>query len=106
MDALVANDLLVRLLVCKIRMTSAFSSQRAQTRARLDSASDYVVTDGMVGFRQTFETIEDAETFPRAPDDVVDAGRRLLTIDVARGLSAIVNDTVVVEIGCSRVPSL
>lgn len=40
----------------------------------------------------------------RAPDDVVDAGRRLPAVVAARWLSAIVHDTIVVEIGCSRVP--
>ena len=100
----VISGLFVSWFDCKIRMTSAFSSRRAEARARLDHASDFVVEDGNVSFRQSFETVEDSETVFRAPDDVVDAGRRLLTIDVARGLSAIVHDTIVVEIGFSRVP--
>ena len=83
---------------------SSVASRRADARARLDMESDFVVADGNVRFRQSFETIEDTETFSRAPDEVVEAARRLLTIDVARGLSAIVHDTIVVTIGCSRIP--
>ena len=104
MVALVLSGLFVSWFDCKNRMTSAFSSRRDEAQARLDSASDFVVDDGNVSFRQSFETVEDSETVFRAPDDVVDAGRRLLAIDVACGLAAIVHDTVVVEIGCSRVP--
>ena len=85
-------------------MSSVVSSRRADARARLDIESDFVVEDGNVRFRQSFETIEDTETFSRAPDEVVEAARRLLTIDVARCLSAIVHDTIVVTIGCSRIP--
>ena len=85
-------------------MSSVVTSRRADARARLDMESDFVVADGNVRFRQSFETIEDTETFSRAPDEVVEAARRLLTIDVARGLSAIVHDTIVVTIGCSRIP--
>ena len=85
-------------------MSSVVSSRRADARARLDTESDFVVEDGNVRFRQSFETIEDTETFSRAPDEVVEAARCLLAIDVARGLSAIVHDTIVVTIGCSRIP--
>ena len=85
-------------------MASGVAPRRAEARARLDAASDFVVSDGKVRFRQVFETVKDTETFSRAPDDVVDAARRLLAIDVARGLSAIVHDTITVTIGCSRVP--
>ena len=85
-------------------MSSVVTSRRADARARLDMESDFVVEDGNVRFRQTFETIEDSETFSRAPDEVVEAARRLLAIDVARGLSSIVHDTIVVTIGCRRIP--
>ena len=85
-------------------MSSVVASRRAQARTRLDAASDFVVVDGEITFRQSFETVEDVETFSFPPADVVDAARRLLTTDVARGLSAIVHDTIVLTIGCSRVP--
>ena len=73
-------------------------------RARLDGEPDVVVSDGNVGFRHMFETVEDSETFCYAPEDVVDAGRRLLTIDAADGIPAAVHDTVVVRVGCNCVP--
>ena len=55
-------------------MKHALSSRRADARARLDGEPDWVATDGNVSFRQSFEAIEDEETFFRAPTDVVDAG--------------------------------
>ena len=68
--------------------------------------SDFVVTDGKVRFRQSFETVEDAETFSIAPAEVVEAARRLLAIDVARELSAIIHDTIVVDLDAAALPSL
>ena len=66
--------------------------------------SDFVVADGKVRFSLSFETVEDAETFSIAPAEVFDAARRLLAIDIAHGVSAIIHDTIVAEIGSSRVP--
>ena len=103
MDALVASGVFLGWLDYENRMTSAVASRRSEALARLDAASNFVVVDGQLGFRQSFETIEDTETFSLAPTEVIDAARRLLTIDVAHGLSGIVHDTIVVEIGCSRV---
>ena len=48
-------------LDCKIRMASTLSMKRAEARARLDAASDFVVVDGRVCFSQSFETVEDDE---------------------------------------------
>ena len=72
-------------------MSSVVASRRADARARLDMESDFVVTDGKVRSRQSFETVEGAETFSIAPAEVVEAARRLLAIDVARGVSGIVH---------------
>ena len=85
-------------------MTRAFEARRADARARLDGEPDVVVPDGKIEFQHMFETVEDSETFCYAPEDVVDAGRRLLTIDAAGGISAAVHDTVVVRVGCNCVP--
>ena len=68
--------------------------------------SDFVVTDGKVRFRQSFETVEDSETFSIAPAEVVEAARRLLAIDIARELSAIIHDTIVVDLDAAALPSL
>ena len=104
MDALAVSDIFIAGSVWEIRMSSVVASPRAQARAMLDMESDFVVTDGKIRFRQSFETVEDPETLSIAPGEVVDAARRLLTTDIARGLSAIVHDTIVAEIGCSSVP--
>ena len=85
-------------------MTRAFEARRADARARLDGEPDIVVSDGKVGFRHVFETVEDSETFCFAPEDVIDAGRRLLTVDAADGMSAAVHDTVIMRVGCNCVP--
>ena len=82
----------------------AHSQQDGETRARLDGEPDVVVSDGKVGFRHMFETVDDSETFCYSPEDVVCAGRRLLTVDAADGLSASVHDTVVVRVGCNCIP--
>ena len=84
-------------------MTGVLAARRAEARARLDSAPN-VVAGGEIGFGHAFEAVEDAETFCRAPEDVVDAARRLLALDAADGIAAAVHDTVVVQIGCNRVP--
>ena len=83
---------------------TAIQQLRVSTIARLDSQSDFVVSTGGLGFRQTFETVEANETFCRAPQSIVDAGRRLLELDVANGIATLVHDTVVVTIGCNNVP--
>ena len=78
---------------------TTLEQRRVETIARLDGESDIVVTGCVVGFRQTFETVEASETFCSAPQSIVDAGRRLLELDVANGIATLVHDTVVVTIG-------
>ena len=73
-------------------MTRVLAEKRADARWRLDSEPDTVVSDGEVRFRHVFETVEDSETFYRAPADLVDAGQRLLTIDAADGVAAKMSD--------------
>ena len=81
-----------------------YGNRRMCVRDRLDRDPDCVVIGGKISFRQTFETVEAAETFCRAPADVIDAGRRLLTLDIATGLSTLVHNTIVVKIGCNNIP--
>ena len=83
---------------------ATLAQRRADARARLDSESDFVVTGGKVGFRQSFEAVEAHETFCRAPESIVDAGKLLLELDLGNGISRLVHDTVVVKIGCNNVP--
>ena len=63
MDALVTSGVFLGWLDYENRMTSAVASRRSEALARLDAASNFVVVDGQLGSRQSFETIEDAETF-------------------------------------------
>ena len=82
---------------------TVLEQRRVSAIARLDAESDFI-SGGVVGFRQSFETVEALETFCRAPQCIVDAGRRLLGLDVGNGISTLVHDTVVVRIGCNNVP--
>ena len=79
-----------------------YGTRRMRARDRFDR--DYVVVGGKISFRQTFETVEADETFCRAPDDIINTPRRLLTLDVSSGISALVHNTVIVKIGCYNVP--
>ena len=83
---------------------TTLEQRRVETIARLDGQSDFLVADGVVGFRQSFEAVEAHETFCRAPQSIVDAGGRLLELDVANGGSSLVHNTVIVKIGCNNVP--
>ena len=83
---------------------TVLEQRRASAIARLDAESDFVISGGIVGFRQSFETVEALETFCRAPQCIVDTGRRLLGLDVGNGISTLVHDTVVIRIGCNNVP--
>ena len=85
-------------------ITTTLAQRRADARAHLDSESDIVVIGGKVGFRQSFEAVEAHETFCRAPQSIVDAGRHLLELDLGNGISRLVHDTVVVKIGCNNIP--
>ena len=83
---------------------TTLAQRRADAKARLDSESDFVVIGGSVCFRQSFQAVEADETFCNAPESIVDAGKRLLELDIGNGISSLVHDTVVVRIGCNNVP--
>ena len=85
-------------------LQACFSGHFLHPYSLLFLQSIFVVAGGVVGFRQTFETVEASETFCRAPQNIVDAGRRLLELDVANGIATLVHNTVVVTIGCNNVP--
>ena len=81
-----------------------YGTRRMCARDRLDRDPDYIVVGGNISFRQTFEPVEALETFTHAPDDVIEAGRRLLSLDISNGLSTLVHDTITVKIGCNNIP--
>ena len=83
---------------------TTLAQRRADARTRLDSETDFIVVGGKVCFRQSFEAVEADETFCRAPESIIDAAKRLFERDIGNGISSLVHDTIVVEIGCNNVP--
>ena len=85
-------------------MSGSLAAKRAQTRDKLDRQSDFVVVGGKITFRQTFVPVEAGETFCMCPQDVIEAGRRLLALDISSGVSRAVHNNVVVKIGSNTIP--
>ena len=73
-------------------------------RRSLDDESDFVVCDSEVTFRQTFETVEFAETFSRAPPEIIEAARKVLTSERIDSLPKTVRETVHFSVGCNQIP--
>ena len=78
--------------------------ERTQRRFMLDSVPDFSTDGGSLSFRQSFDVFESPETYFRAPDDIVELGRRLLDFDLVDTLAKHVHDNVTVRIGCSLIP--
>ena len=78
--------------------------ERVALRNRLDAEPDFTTEGGSIGFNQRFVTTASEGAFACAPQHVVDAARSLLSAAVGTSVAAIVHDTVVFAIGCSRVP--
>ena len=83
------------ILTMSMRATT-LAERRADAKACLDSESDFIVVGGKVCFRQSFKALEADETYCRAPERIVDAGKHLLELDIGNGISSLVHDTVVV----------
>ena len=49
------------------------TEKRIQLRRRLDDLPDFLVDGTNILFRQTFETVEAAETYCRAPQEIIEA---------------------------------
>ena len=73
--------------------------ERVQRRFMLDSVPDFSTDGGSLSFRQSFDVFESPETYFRAPDDIVEQGRRLLDLDLVDTLAKHVHDNVTVRIG-------
>ena len=80
------------------------TTDRRVLRNKLDGESDLVVIDSKVAFRQTFETIELAETYSRAPHQIIEAARNILSAERLVSVTGTVRDTIFFTIGCNRVP--
>ena len=75
-----------------------------QSRAELDSASDFSITESEITLRQSFVSIESEESFFIAPNCLIESCRRLLSIQLDDTVARIVHDNVTVQIGCNTVP--
>ena len=80
------------------------TTTRRMIRRSLDDESDFVVRDSGVTFRQTFETVEFAETFSRAPPEIIEAARKVLTSERIDSLPKTVRETVHFSVGCNQIP--
>ena len=80
------------------------TEKRMQRRRNLDDMPDFSVEGTRIGFRQTFETLEATETYCRAPPEIVDAARSILTAERLDSIAKVVRDTVFFRVGCNNVP--
>ena len=85
-------------------MVVTLAQRRADAKASLDSESDFVLVGGDVRFRQSFRAVEADETFCHTPESIVNSVKRLFELDTGNRISSLVQDTVVVKIGCNNVP--
>ena len=87
-----------------ISNTADIATNRQMARRILDEEPDFVVVDSNITFRQTFETVELVETYVRAPPEIVEASRKILTAERFDSVARTVRDTVFYSVGCNRVP--
>ena len=80
------------------------TTDRRVLRSKLDGETDFVVTRSRVTFRQTFETIEFAETDSRARHQIIEAARNILASERHVSVARAVGDTIFFAVGCNRTP--
>ena len=80
------------------------TEKRKQLRRRLDDLPDFHVEDARITFRQTFETVEAAETHCPAPPEIVDAERGILKTERVDSIANVVRATIFFHVGCNTVP--
>ena len=78
--------------------------ERIQRRYKLDFTPKFVMNGKALTFRQTFEVFESPETYFRAPDDIVEQGRRLLDLDIVDTMAKLVHDNGTLRIGRCVIP--
>ena len=79
-------------------------ARRLQSRAELDSTSDFSVTESEITFQQSLVSIASEESFFVAPNCLTESCRRLLSLQLDDTVARIVHDNVTVQIGCNVVP--
>lgn len=80
------------------------TTTRQIARRKLDDEADFVVVDSNIAFRQTFETVELVETYVRAPREIVEATRKILTAERFDSVAKTVRDLIFYSVGCNRIP--
>ena len=80
------------------------TKRRVAARRRLDNIPDFSTVNSKIEFRQTFETLEDSETFTKAPNEIVQAARNILTSERLDSIAQTVRDAVFYQIGCNKIP--
>ena len=84
--------------------TDNITMTRQIVHRKLDDEADFVVSDSNIAFRQTFETVELAETYVRAPRKIVEATRTILTAERFDSGARTVRDLIFYSVGCNRIP--
>ena len=83
--------------------TADIATNRRSARRKLDEEADFVVINSNITFRQIFETVELVETCVRAPPEIIEATRRILTAERFDSVAMTVRDTVFYTVGCNRI---
>ena len=78
--------------------------ERSVVRAELDGLPDFFVAGKEVKFRKEFRTLASENSFCEVPLVVLDRARTLLDMEFVESVGKPVHDTVVFELGCSRLP--
>ena len=78
--------------------------ERNAVRVELDCLPDFIVAGKEFGFRNEFRTLALEDSFCEVPLDVVQRAQSLLDLELVDHVAKTVHDTVVFELGCSRVP--
>ena len=78
--------------------------ERSVVRAELDGLPDFFVAGNEVKFRKEFRTLASENSFCEVPLVVLVRARSLLDMELVDSVGKTAHDTVVFELGCSRLP--
>ena len=87
-----------------ITQAADIQNTRHIVRRRLDDEPDFTAVDSNVTFRQSFETVELVETYARAPLEIIEATRKILTAEIRVSVAMAVRDSIFFSVGCNRIP--
>ena len=87
-----------------ITQTADIKNTRHLVRRRLDDEPDFIVVESNVTFRQSFETVELVETYARAPPEIIEATRKILTAEIRGSVAVAVRDSIFFSVGRNMIP--